>query len=104
MTLAATYWLSRTRRERDVSRRIDVPWFIGLFLLASLLRTYLPPIQDLAPSIKLLAVAGFSLSLFLIGAGISMQTLRSVGHRPMVQGLILWLFISIAALAAARAA
>ncbi len=102
ITLIAAIWLSRSKGADTRKGGFTVPWFIFLFLLASLLRTYLPAIQPLAPGIKLLAVSGFSISLFLIGAGISMKALKSVGIRPMVQGIVLWIFISVAALFAAR--
>jgi len=45
-----------------------------------------------------LAKTGLTLTLFLIGASLSWQTIRSVGWRPMLQGLGLWLFISAASL------
>ncbi|MEZ0326331.1 MAG: YeiH family protein [Fimbriimonas sp.] len=102
ITLVAAFFLARSREAGEKKGAFTMPWFILFFLLASLLRTYLPPIQSLAPTIKLLAVCGFSASLFLIGAGISMKTLKSVGIRPMVQGVLLWAFISIAAFYAAR--
>ena len=34
------------------------------------------------------------LTLFLIGAGLTRATLRSVGTRPLVQGLILWIAVA----------
>jgi Kef-type K+ transport system membrane component KefB len=44
------------------------------------------------------ATLGLTLTLFLIGAGLSIDTLRSVGWRPVVQGVVRWIFISIASL------
>jgi uncharacterized integral membrane protein (TIGR00698 family) len=103
ITIIATAWLARQKSAEDgTSAKMQIPWFIGLFLLASLSRTWLLPVQSAAPTIKLVAVAGFSLSLFLIGCGIGLKTLKSVGVRPMAEGLILWAFISVAALVAAR--
>jgi uncharacterized integral membrane protein (TIGR00698 family) len=99
ITLIAASLLARTGTGK--AAKVQIPWFIGFFVLASLVRTYAPPVADLAPQIKLLAVSGFSLSLFLIGAGISLKTLRTVGPRPLIQGFALWLFISIAAYFAA---
>ncbi len=73
---------------------VQIPWFIGFFLLASLSRSLLPAIEEYVPLIKQLATIGLSLTLFLIGASISLPTLRAVGWRPMAQGVILWIFIS----------
>jgi uncharacterized integral membrane protein (TIGR00698 family) len=74
--------------------RLQVPWFIALFVVAAAARTVVPGLGEWAPIIRTLAVAGFSLSLFLIGAGIGRDTLRAVGIRPLLQGLILWALIS----------
>jgi uncharacterized membrane protein YadS len=34
----------------------------------------------------------------LIGSGISVATVRQVGHRPLLQGIILWLLVSVGSL------
>lgn len=104
ITLITAFVLHRGRTGETKAAKPAIPWFIFLFLLASLIRTTLEPIQSFAPSIKLIAVAGFALSLFLIGTGITAKTLKTVGVRPLVQGVGLWLFISVAALFAARVA
>jgi len=77
-----------------------IPYFIVLFLLASLARTLSPAIADAAPTLARLAKAGLTLTLFLIGAGISLATLKTVGIRALVQAVLLWLFISLVSLAA----
>lgn len=102
ITLVASYWLSRQHREGTNATKAPIPWFIGLFLLASLSRTFLPEVAQFTDPIKYVATAGFSLSLFLIGAGLSKATLKKVGYRPMLQGVCLWLFISVASLLAVR--
>jgi uncharacterized integral membrane protein (TIGR00698 family) len=84
-----------------------IPWFIGLFLIASLISTELsihaPDIAtSLFPTVKLVALAGFALSLYLIGGGLTRATLKAVGVKPMVQGVILWFFISVLALYAVK--
>jgi uncharacterized membrane protein YadS len=106
ITLIASAWMFRSRTTGEAGRRkggVQIPWFIGGFLLASVLRTYVTPVAEAAPTMKLLATAGLALALFLIGAGISRATLKTVGARPLVQGVILWAFISIAGLLAVRA-
>lgn len=84
--------------------RIAIPWFIVLFLVATTLRTYAP--SAVPPSVfdALVNVAktGLTLTLFLIGAGLSRETLRKVGLKPFLQGLILWIAISIATLIAVK--
>ncbi|HET9784317.1 MAG TPA: putative sulfate exporter family transporter [Terriglobales bacterium] len=83
-------------------RRPALPWFIACFLAASLLRTLWPPLAVAAPLLSRLAIAGLTLTLYFIGAGLSRATLRSVGARPLAQALLLWLAIGAGALAAVR--
>lgn len=82
--------------------RIAVPWFIGLFLLASLVRTLVPAVANAAPAITTLAERGLTLTLFMIGAGLSRDTLRTVGLRPVVLGVLLWAVISVGSLVVIR--
>ncbi|HEY0429356.1 MAG TPA: putative sulfate exporter family transporter [Pyrinomonadaceae bacterium] len=80
--------------------KIAVPWFIFLFLLAILIRTYAPSIvvPSLFDALVNLAKAGLTVTLFFIGASLSRQTLRAVGVRPLIQGVLLWLAISLVSL------
>ena len=78
--------------------KIQVPWFIGLFLLASVARSFVPGVASASPALSHLATVGLTLTLFLIGAGISQKTLKTVGWKPMAQGIFLWLAISAGSL------
>ena len=80
--------------------RITIPWFILFFLLASVLRTYVPAPDDLWLTITRVARAGLTVTLFLIGAGLSRAALRAVGPRALLLGVVLWIGISIASLLA----
>jgi uncharacterized integral membrane protein (TIGR00698 family) len=83
-------------------RKATIPWFVGFFLLASLVSTGVPAFAPAIPSIRVVALCGFALSLFLIGSGLNRQTLKSVGVRPMMEGVLLWVFISVISLVAVR--
>ncbi|HEV2147232.1 MAG TPA: putative sulfate exporter family transporter [Longimicrobiaceae bacterium] len=89
---------------RDAAARAGIPWFIGFFLLAAVTRTLLPAAAAPAlDSLAGLARRGLVLTLFLIGAGLSRATLRAVGLRPLVQGVLLWAAVtSLALLAVVR--
>jgi uncharacterized integral membrane protein (TIGR00698 family) len=80
-------------------RRVEIPWFIGLFLLASLARSYWPVVAEWSAQISHLARVGLTAVLFLIGASLSLRTLRAVGWKAAGLGLALWVFISTASLA-----
>lgn len=82
----------------DQQHSIQIPWFIGLFLLASMLRTFVPTITAVVPTITHLSTTGLTLTLFLIGTGLSKQALKAVGWKPMIQGVLLWVFISASSL------
>jgi uncharacterized integral membrane protein (TIGR00698 family) len=80
--------------------KVAIPWFIFLFLLATVIRTYTP--LEVPPSIfdsiVNLAKAGLTITLFLIGASLSRRIFRSVGLKPLVQGVLLWIVISVVSL------
>ena len=78
--------------------KIKIPYFIGLFVLAMILNTYVPFIQQYSRYLITIAKAGLTLTLFLIGCGLNRKVLQSVGVKPLLQGVMLWLIISAAAL------
>jgi len=73
--------------------RIQWPWFILLFCLAALVSTLLPSLGPASMALSRLGRIGLTVTLFLIGTGLSKQTLRSVGVRPLLQGLALWIIV-----------
>jgi uncharacterized integral membrane protein (TIGR00698 family) len=83
--------------------RIQWPWFILFFCLAAVLNTYLAAGKPVFQSLRDLARIGLTVTLFLIGSGISKKTLHSVGARPLIQGIILWLIVGVGTLALIRA-
>ena len=85
---------------KSKSGKIKIPYFIGLFILAMLVNTYVPQVSAYSPSIVAVAKVGLTLTLFLIGSGLNFNTLRSVGFKPLFQGVLLWFFIAIVSLTA----
>ncbi|WPR73267.1 putative sulfate exporter family transporter [Flavobacterium sp. NG2] len=83
---------------KNKSSKIKIPYFIGFFILAMLLNTYLPEIALFAPKIVVVAKVGLTITLFLIGSGLNFNVLRSVGFKPLLQGVLLWFFIAALAL------
>jgi uncharacterized integral membrane protein (TIGR00698 family) len=83
---------------RGAKAKIQWPWFIGLFCLAAVCNTYLPA-GAIAYGIAVkVAKIGLTATLFLIGSGISVATIKRVGHRPLMQGIILWLIVLLGSL------
>lgn len=92
-----------TAVARGAKARIQWPWFIGLFCLAALCNTYFPSGASAYLWLSKLAKIGLTATLFLIGSGISPATLKEVGHRPLLQGIVLWTLVSVASLWLIRA-
>lgn len=80
-------------------KKISVPWFIFFFILAILANTYLlEGVPQVGHEIARFARKGLTVTLFFIGASLSMDVVRQVGIRPMVQGVLLWVIISVSSL------
>jgi uncharacterized integral membrane protein (TIGR00698 family) len=82
--------------------KIQWPWFILFFCLASVANTYLPAFQSVYSLARHLGILGLTVTLFLIGTGISKRTLREVGVRPLLQGIMLWVVVATGSLALIR--
>ena len=78
--------------------KIKIPYFIGLFVLAMIVNTYVPFVTQYSHYLTAFAKAGLTLTLFLIGCGLSRKVLKSVGFKPLLQGVVLWILISVTAL------
>jgi uncharacterized integral membrane protein (TIGR00698 family) len=80
------------------SLRIQFPWFIAFFVFAAVLNTYLPVFERPAKWLFTLGRLGLTATLFLIGSGISRATLKEVGWRPLLLGVLLWLGVGLTSL------
>jgi uncharacterized integral membrane protein (TIGR00698 family) len=79
--------------------RIKWPWFILFFCLAALLNTLLPAFNATFGVLNHLGKIGLTVTLFLIGTGLNKETLKNVGLRPFLQGLVLWIVVGTGTLA-----
>lgn len=89
----------------------NVPTFIVWFLLAILFNTYVLSNPSLlgeevaniggnfSRMVAALAKHMITLSMFFIGASLTISTLRKVGLKPMIQGIVLWMCVSTISLA-----
>jgi uncharacterized integral membrane protein (TIGR00698 family) len=87
-----------TAMVRRAKAKIQWPWFIGFFCLAAVCNTYLPAGAHAYSIAVKIAKIGLTATLFLIGSGISVATIKHVGHRPLLQGIILWLLVLVGSL------
>ncbi len=73
---------------------VALPWFVLLFCVAALMRGYIAAGEEVYPLLVKAGRAGLTVTLFLIGSGVTRQTLRKVGVRPLLQGVALWLAVA----------
>lgn len=78
--------------------KISIPYFIFLYIVAMVINTFVPAVQTISPAIVMISKRGLTLTLFLIGAGLTPKALKSIGIKPFLQGIILWICISVASL------
>ena len=85
---------------KSEGRKVSIPWFILWFIVAILINTYvLDSMPEVGKAISGLARKGLIITMFFIGASLSTDVLKAVGVKPLVQGVLLWLVISIGSLA-----
>ena len=91
--------------QKKNGNKIKLPWFILLFITASIVYTMaeanaFTAFGTLKPLLELLyhiAKQGLVLCLFLIGSNISIGKFKEIGYKPFLQGIILWAFAIILA-------
>ncbi|HEV7571483.1 MAG TPA: putative sulfate exporter family transporter [Thermoanaerobaculia bacterium] len=88
VTLATAFFFKRK------SAKLTIPWFIFWFVVASVLRTYIAAPPEVWSTLTMLARIGLTITLFLIGAGLSRKSIAAVGARPLILGILLWIAIS----------
>ena len=85
---------------RGDGKKISIPWFILFFIVAMLINTYLlADYPEIGKFIAGIARKGLIITMFFIGASLSVDVIKSVGIHPLLQGVLLWIIISAASLA-----
>ena len=85
---------------KSKGQKVSIPWFIFFFILAMVVNTYmLAGVPQVGQTINYIARKGLTITLFFIGASLSRDVLKSVGVKPLVQGVLLWMVISLGTLA-----
>jgi uncharacterized integral membrane protein (TIGR00698 family) len=87
-----------TAAVKHSKTRVQLPWFILFFCLAAVVNTYVPAFGNFDRWAFSAGRLGLTATLFLIGTGISPATLKSVGWRPLLQGVLLWIMVAAATL------
>jgi uncharacterized membrane protein YadS len=88
--------------EEKAKKSIVWPWFILFFLGAAVLRTYFTALAPVYPWLAKAGRIGLTITLFLIGTGMTRASLKKVGLRPLVHGVVLWIVVAASSLALIR--
>lgn len=88
------------RGNKEAAQGGKKPWFILGFIIAAALVTWVPSLQEAGHMVEFVAKRLLVLTLFFIGLGLSKQTLKEVGLRPLILGVLLWICIGIGSLGA----
>ena len=88
-------YYNRYNKEEGGKGKIAIPWFIFLYVVAMVIATYIPQGAELYEKTVGIARYGMIYTLFLIGSGLSWASLKQVGARPILLGVILWVVISV---------
>ena len=85
-------------RKKGEKTKITIPWFIFLFILAMVVNTFVNIPESIGKAISLFSHKSLSVTLFLIGTGLSLDSLKKTGIKPVLLGVILWVLISVVTL------
>ena len=104
--LARTLWiiplsflvLLLNRKNNQGKGKIKIPWFILYFVIAILIAGFIPVLQPAYSVLSYIGKRGMVLALFMIGSGFNLADLKTVGVRPFLLGVFLWIIISVSTL------
>jgi uncharacterized integral membrane protein (TIGR00698 family) len=84
--------------NRKNGKKIKIPWFIVLFVVAILIAHFIP---QLSVGYQFLSLAGkrcLVVAIFLIGSNLSLTDIKKAGKGSFLQGILLWIIVSTTSL------
>ena len=84
--------------NKGSASKVTIPWFILFFVVAIFIETYVPGMDMIDDYLVYLGRKGMTISLFLIGLSIKISQVKQVGIYPFLQGILLWVVISVLSL------
>jgi len=83
---------------RDKTGKVSIPWFIFLFVVAMVINTYVTLPQTFVDIMVWVARRGMVVTLFMIGASLTVKMIKSVGMKPLLLAVLLWIVISVSSI------
>jgi uncharacterized integral membrane protein (TIGR00698 family) len=99
VAMLVAYLVSKQDKAIAGEAKAKKPWFILGFIIVSAIVTWLPELRAFGHQIEMIAKKTLVLTLFLIGSGLTKETIKSVGLGPFVQGICLWIVMAASSLA-----
>ena len=93
MPVAFLVGFLRRKEVHEENVKAKRPWFILGFLIAAAVVTFFPSLEPIGHSIEGVAKRLMVLTLFLIGLGLNRTAIKTVGPKPFIQGILLWIII-----------
>lgn len=84
--------------KNNTNKKVIIPWFIILFIISMTLNTYFNINNELKNIISIISHKLLSVTLFLIGSSLSVKAIKTIGLKPIILGIFLWIIISITSL------
>lgn len=80
---------------REKGNKISIPWFIFLFIIAMVINTYCGLPEAVSATVVYIAKRALVITLFFIGASLSVKMIKSVGVKPLILAVLLWIIIGV---------
>lgn len=84
--------------NKNKASKINIPWFILLFVLSIIAGNYIPGMAETNGHLSWLGKKGMMISLFFIGTSIKIEEVKKTGPRAFLLGIILWITIGVLSL------
>lgn len=81
--------------NKNKASKINIPWFIFLFVIAIIIGNYIPGMAETNDHLSWLGKKGMMVSLFFIGTSINMKEVKETGVNTFLLGIILWIIIAV---------
>ena len=98
----AAFFSMRKKSAHGENQKSKKPWFILGFLIAASVVTYFPEMKEAGHWIELMARRLMVHTLFIIGSNLTVESIREVGAKPFVLGVLLWIIVGISSLSFVR--
>jgi len=81
--------------NKGKASKISIPWFILLFVVAIIIGSFVPGMEETNSHLAWLGKKGMMISLFFIGTSININEVKKTGFNTFLSGILLWVIIAV---------